>query len=159
MHIEAYAYAVRHLSGKRFGDVVEVGSRDINGSVRPLVDCKTYTGIDLAAGAGVDVVGDAFDMRHPCDLVICCEVLEHEPRAEALVARMASWLRPGGAMLLTAAGPGRAAHSATDGGALQAGEHYANIDPADLSEWLTGAGLVGDVEQAGEDVRVWAARP
>jgi SAM-dependent methyltransferase len=159
MHIEAYAYAVRMLAGKRFGDVVEVGSRDINGSVRSLIDCETYTGIDLAAGAGVDVVGDAFDQRHPCDLVICCEVLEHEPRPEALVAHMASWLRPGGAMLLTMAGPGRAAHSAHDGGALQAGEHYANIDPLDLGEWLTGAGLNAFVDTAGEDVRAWAARP
>ena len=159
MHIEAYAYAVRMLAGRRFGDVVEVGSRDINGSVRSLIDCKTYTGIDLAAGPNVDVIGDAFDMRHPCDLVVCMEVLEHEPRAEALVARMASWLRPGGAMLLTAAGPGRAAHSAHDGGGLRPGEHYANIEPLDLSRWLTAAGLVRVVEQLGDDVRAWATRP
>ena len=159
MHIEAYAYAARMLAGRRFGDVVEVGSRDINGSVRPLVDCGTYTGIDLAAGAGVDVVGDAFDMAHPCDLVICCEVLEHEPRPAELVAHMASWLRPGGAMLLTMAGPGRGAHSAHDGGLLQPGEHYGNIDPADLSAWLAGAGLEADVEQDGFDVRAWASRP
>jgi SAM-dependent methyltransferase len=159
MHIEAYAYAVRHLSGKRFGDVVEVGSRDINGSVRPLIDCKTYTGIDLAAGPNVDVVGDAFDMRHPCDLAVCMEVLEHEPRAEALVAHMASWLRPGGAMLVTAAGPGRAPHSAHDGGGLRPGEHYANIDPADLAAWLEAAGLDAAVDHAGEDVRAWAVRP
>jgi len=159
MHIEAYAYAVRMLAGKRFGDVVEVGSRDINGSVRSLVDCKTYTGVDLAAGDGVDVVGDAFELEHACDLVICCEVLEHEPRPEALVAHMAGWLRPGGAMLLTMAGPGRAAHSAVDGGLLREGEHYANIDPADLAGWLTAAGLDAFVDTAGEDVRAWAARP
>ena len=159
MHIEAYAYAVRHLAGKRLGDVVEVGSRDINGSVRSLIDCKTYTGIDLAAGPNVDVVGDAFDMAHPCDLVVCMEVLEHEARAEELVAHMASWLRPGGAMLLTAAGPGRADHSAPDGGPLRPGEHYANIEPLDLSAWLTAAGLVRTVEWVGEDVRAWATRP
>ena len=159
MHIEAHEYAVRHRAGRRFGDVVEVGSRDINGSVRALIDCKTYTGIDLAAGAGVDVVGDAFDMRHPCDLVVCMEVLEHEPRAEALVAHMAGWLRPGGAMLVTAAGPGRADHSAHDGGGLRPGEHYANIEPLDLSAWLTAAGLVRVVEWVGPDVRAWAVRP
>ena len=159
MHIEAYAYAVKHLAGKRFGDVVEVGSRDINGSVRSLLDCKTYTGIDLAAGPNVDVVGDAFDMNHPCDLVVCMEVLEHEARAEELVAHMATWLRPGGAMLLTAAGPGRADHSAHDGGPLRPGEHYANIDPLDLSAWLTAARLVRVVEWGHEDVRAWATRP
>jgi SAM-dependent methyltransferase len=159
VHIEAYAYAVRMLTGRRFGDVVEVGSRDINGTVRSLVDCKTYTGIDLAAGPSVDVVGDAFDLRHACDLVICCEVLEHEPRPAELVAHMASWLRPGGAMMLTAAGPGRAAHSAHDGGPLQAGEHYGNIDPGDLAEWLTGAGLDAFVDVSGEDVRAWASVP
>jgi hypothetical protein len=36
--------------------VLDIGSLDINGSVRPLFRGGTYTGIDVAAGPGVDIV-------------------------------------------------------------------------------------------------------
>ena len=55
--------------------------------------------------------------------------------------QLADVLAPGGALLITCAGPGRLPHSAVDGGPLQTGEYYAGI-PADvLKAWLTQAGL------------------
>ena len=38
-------------------DVLEIGSLDINGSIRGLFDAKTYIGVDLDNGPSVDVVG------------------------------------------------------------------------------------------------------
>ena len=66
--------------------VLEVGSRNVNGSVRdilaPLV--SRYVGCDLEAGDGVDVVADATrltDVFPPesFDVVISTEMLEHVP--------------------------------------------------------------------------------
>ena len=62
--------------------VLEVGSLDINGSVRGLfVDCD-YTGIDVASGKGVDWVVNGEDFAAPAnsmDVVISCECFEHNP--------------------------------------------------------------------------------
>lgn len=46
-----------YVSRDTFGHIVEIGAHDINGSMRPLVPPKMlYTGIDLEAGQGVDIV-------------------------------------------------------------------------------------------------------
>lgn len=131
MHAAAHAYAATKLVGAHFPAAVEIGGRDINGGVRDLFSCDRYTAIDLEPGAGVDVVADALTWQPEqlVDLVICCEVLEHEARQEDLIRRALSWLRPGGALLVTAGGPGRTPHSGHDGGGLAEGEHYANLDP------------------------------
>ena len=83
MHPEARAFVagVARRAGARW--VVELGARDLNGTVRDLFpSARGYTGVDLVAGPGVDVVADAADWRprEPApDLVVCCEVLEHTP--------------------------------------------------------------------------------
>ena len=67
--------------GKR---VLEVGSLDINGSVRPLFENCNYTGIDLGEGRGVDVVAHVTDYHrlddNEFDVVISTETLEHDAR-------------------------------------------------------------------------------
>jgi SAM-dependent methyltransferase len=145
MHPEARAFVagVAPRAGARW--VVELGARDFNGSVRDLFpSARGYTGVDLVAGPGVDVVADAADWRpeQPPDLVVCCEVLEHTPRPEAVVRNAAAMLAPGGRLVVTAAAPPRAPHSAADGGPLRPGEHYRNVDRDELGAWLRGAGFV-----------------
>lgn len=127
--------------------VVEVGSRDVNGSVRQFFTGCDYVGLDAVAGPGVDVVCLAHEY-HPddyFDTVICCEVLEHDPFWRESVAVMAGWLRPGGLFVATWAGPAREEH-----GTARTGEpygphpdYYANISPAEfravanpLFDWL-----------------------
>lgn len=47
------------VSGKK---VIELGSQDVNGSIRPLVDAlnpKTFIGVDIEDGPNVDVVCSA----------------------------------------------------------------------------------------------------
>lgn len=160
MHAEALAYATGWLANRSYGAVVEVGGRNINGGVRHLFDAGTYISLDLHDGPGVDVVADCRDWKpdQPADLVICLEVLEHAPDPAGVVAACVSYLAPGGRLLVTAAGPGRAPHSGLDGGTVRAGEHYANIDPYELRSWLAGLDDVQVVQQ-GPDVYATGVAP
>lgn len=66
--------------------VLEIGSQNVNGSLRPLVERHQptwYVGTDIAPGAGVDLpcaslMLDGIFQFHIFDLIICTEVLEHD---------------------------------------------------------------------------------
>lgn len=130
MHTEAFEFVEQFRTDKPI-HVIEIGSRNINGSVRPLFPNATWVGLDLHPGPDVDLVLDAreYNPLKKADLVICCEVLEHTPHWRAIVDAGRSWLKPDGKMVVTCAGPGREPHSAIDGGPLQPDEYYANIRP------------------------------
>jgi SAM-dependent methyltransferase len=138
VHDAARQYVAGVVAGQRYARVVEVGSRDINGEIRSLVDADSYIGIDLEDGPGVDVVADCRFWEPPwkASLVVCCEVLEHAPEPREVVDACIGYLRTGGRLVVTCAGPGRAPHSGHDGGPVADDEHYANVDPADLEKWL-----------------------
>lgn len=138
-----------------FGSVIEFGSLDINGSVRPLFTGCRFTGIDLVAGPGVDVVADAatWTPAEHVDCVVCCEVFEHTPDWPALVDSAARALCDSGVLIVTCAGPGRGPHSAVDGNALRDGEHYANVTTDALREVLVERFTSVHVEQVDRDVR------
>lgn len=145
MHAAAFSFvatAAREFEAK--GPVYEIGSRNINGSVRGLFhDVGLYIGIDVVGGPGVDLVADGATYTPPImpRTVVCCEVLEHTAAAEVIVKQAATVLEPGGLLIITCAGPGRDAHSAVDGGPLRAGEHYRNIHPYEVAAWATDAGV------------------
>lgn len=117
-----------------------MGSRDVNGSARPLFSwAESYLGIDVAGGAGVNLVADAaaFDFG-VYDLVICTETLEHAANAEKICANANRLLLPGGVFIVTAAGPDRSPHSALDGGELRPTEFYRPVTRELLHDWLRG---------------------
>lgn len=136
MHPEARDWVAQHAPPGSC-TTVEIGARDINGTIRDLFT-GDYTGIDVVDGPGVDVVADAIAWQPPApvDVVVCCEVLEHVAEWRSVLWAAIGWLRPGGRLIVTAAGPSRAPHSAVDGGPLRDGEHYAGIDPDDLARVL-----------------------
>jgi hypothetical protein len=141
MHPEAYAYVAEMVAA--FGprqSVVELGSRDFNGSVRGLFNGAAYCGVDALPGYGVDVVADAaeFEPDMPPDTVVCCEVLEHTPNAAAICANARRMLGAGGVLIVTCATDPRAPHSAYDGLTVRDGEFYRNVPPDDLMAWLRG---------------------
>lgn len=139
MHLEAFRYVQRIVKEHGpFGRVVEIGSRHINGSIRPLFNGSEYVGVDIAPGPGVDVVCDGaeFEPGELVDCVVCAETLEHAENASQIVANAYQCLRPGGLLILTAAAPPRAPHSAVDGGPLREGEFYHNVTLLDLTTWL-----------------------
>lgn len=165
MHAEAFAFVERTLSSiPPRGRVVELGSRNINGSVRPwFASAEDYTGVDLVEGPGVDVVADAalYEPDRPPDVVVCCEVLEHSPIANDIVANAAHMLAPGGWLLVTCATDPRAPHSAVDGSGVRDGEYYGNVPPASLWDWARGAGLElvqREVDFAHGDLRLLARK-
>ncbi len=146
MHQEAYDWVRGFVLHSRIPDsVLEIGARNVNGSVRALFhsDDTDYMGIDVAPGSGVDVVADGacYLSPSPVDLVICCEVLEHTPRSPEIVMNAARNLEEHGVLLLTCATEPRAPHSAVDGCALQDGEFYHNVSPPELALWMHIAGF------------------
>lgn len=139
MHDEAHAYVAQQAP--RFGpymNVVDLGGRNVNGSVRPLFGDCLYDVVDVEPGPGVNIVEDAADWRPATfyDAVVCCEVFEHTPRWPEILDTAAWVLRPGRVAIFTAAAPPRAPHSAFDGGALREGEYYGNVDPLEFHEEL-----------------------
>ena len=150
MHEAASAYVRGVLERVTIpkGPVLEIGGRNINGTVRPLFDAiGPYASIDLYKGPGVDLVGDVCELdpvktaqrlfkRATVACVVCCEVLEHATEP----AKMCRWahriLKSGGVFILTAANQFRSTHSGIDGGALQKGEHYQGVSDAALRSWL-----------------------
>ncbi len=121
--------------------VLELGSRDVNGSPRRLFDgCKGYVGVDLAPGRGVDVVMDcrAFDGGHRFDVCLCLEAMEHEKDPAVFIRAAEAALRRGGILILSAAAPPRMPHSCD--GKRVGTEYYTNIQPEYLKmllrEWF-----------------------
>ena len=83
--------------------ILDVGSMDVNGSYRTLFDdpAWTYTGIDAAAGDGVDLVlADPYDWAdladESFDVVISGQVFEHIEFPWVTILEVARVLRPGG---------------------------------------------------------------
>jgi len=157
MHLAAFQHALACV--ERFGpweSVVEIGSMEINGSVRGLLRGARYTGIDVRQGPGVDVVADGSTWQppEPVDCVLCLETMEHAEDPRAIVANALRMLRPGGVLILSAAGPNRAPHG-WHGGDLEEGEQYQGIMPADLHLWLAEVEHEVSESQGGEDVYAW----
>ncbi|TFG62689.1 MAG: class I SAM-dependent methyltransferase [Gemmatimonadales bacterium] len=115
--------------------VLEVGSANVNGSIRG--ECpEPYTGVDLAPGAGVDVVvGEDDPLPFPDEsfrTVISTSMLEHALDPVACLREMARVLSPGGLLLVTAAGNGFNRHNPPDRWRLM---------PGTLAEWGVRLGL------------------
>lgn len=122
--------------------VLEIGSLDINGSIRALFHDCAYTGIDVGNGPGVDVVcqGQEYDAPPSSyDVVICCEVMEHNPYWKETLANMFRLCAPGGLVVMTCASTGRKEHGTTRtspaDSPLSVGigwEYYRNLTAADF---------------------------
>ncbi len=93
-------------------DVLDCGSLDINGNNRYLFDNSNYMGIDIVDGKNVDIVTKVHDfiMDFHFDCVICTEMLEHDEDFAASLNAMFNFIKPGGLLLITAAGYGREEH-------------------------------------------------
>ncbi len=142
MHEKAYSFVQRTVAAlPKSKSVVEIGSYNVNGSVRDLFPKTDYTGVDVRPGKGVDVVADgaAYEPAKPVDTVVCCEVLEHAENAAEIIANAFAMLQVPGVLILTAAGPERQPHG--NNGGRVGDEFYANVTEEDLEQWLTDAGF------------------
>lgn len=165
MHGEVREYLAPLLPRLRLR-VLELGSLDVNGTVRDLLPVTEYLGVDMRPGPGVDVVADAAApglldvVGGGWDLVLCLEVLEHAAQAGEILVNAARCLRTGGQLVATMAGPGREPHGVDGQGVGD--EFYRNVTPEMLVGWLATAGF-GDIAVAlgrGEqDLYCRAVRP
>ncbi len=111
---------VKNLMPKHFlyKDVLEFGSRNINGTVRDLFMHCTHRGIDVTPGDCVDYISLCHEYKgDPADVVVSTEMLEHDPYWQWSLKNMVKLLRPNGLLLITCATTGRAEHGSdnTDG--------------------------------------------
>src|SRR5262245_36813392 len=89
--------------------VLEVGSCDVNGSVRPIIEAHhpaSYLGVDGAAGPRVDRVADCVDLaatfgEAAFDVVVTTEMLEHVADWRRCVANLAMVVAEGGLLVIT----------------------------------------------------------
>lgn len=93
--------------------VLEVGSWDVNGSIRGFFKDCDYTGADVAPGPGVDIVCFGQDIKLPdstFDTVISCECFEHNSSWKETFSNMVRMLKPEGLCIVTCATLGRSEH-------------------------------------------------
>jgi len=103
---------VEEFKGKR---VLEVGSKYLNGSVRPFIESflgpKEYIGVDVEPGKFVDIVipveklSDYFGPES-FDVVISTETIEHVRDWRTAINTMKGMLRPNGYIFITTVGRG-----------------------------------------------------
>lgn len=164
MHLEAINYVHQVVEDMELApnSVLDLGGRDINGTARdafPMV--ARYVAVDINPGPCVDIVCDAadIDLEERFDVVVSTELLEHTPRGADIIVNACRHLRLGGVFIATMAGPGRAPHGASGEVKPPPGEHYRNIEPDELHEWLCAAGFTEwDVDKHFRDLRCWAVR-
>lgn len=117
MHQSVLDFGQRELSAVDISGkfVVEVGSLNVNGSLRQYVESlgpMDYYGVDMVSGPGVDRVCDFCDTGAglTANLIICTEMLEHAPDWRKAVDKMKRTLDPGGVLILTTRSIGFARH-------------------------------------------------
>lgn len=108
MHAEAVQAMDKILSSCRLEGVLkvlDVGSYDVNGTYRPMVEGRgwEYTGLDIQAGPNVDVVGKPYKFPLPgasFDVVISGSTMEHVESIWLWIPELARMLRVGGMLAI-----------------------------------------------------------
>lgn len=121
-----------HFVGTR---VLEVGSLNINGTVRVFFDNCDYLGIDVGEGPGVDLVCQGQDLKHPdntYDVSISCECFEHNPYWVETFQNMIRMTKSDGLVVMSCATTGRLEH-----GTRRTTPHDAPLIPWDYYKNLT----------------------
>ena len=147
MHDAAFE-AVRRFSntvclGGIEGNGLDLGGRDVNGTVHSLFPDVKWTVLDRVEHPSVDIVADVtkwWPEREAWDLVISTETIEHVQEWGKIVEAGYRALKPGGHLVVTGGSTGRGPHSCIGHVPVPEGEWYGNVPPLDL--WRC-AGEVG----------------
>ena len=111
-----YVDAVLQTHPEVQGEVLELGSYDVNGSVRPLFANRErfpeYLGVDMREGPGVDRVMIASEMafQNKFDTIVSTEMLEHDSRFWRTAVKIYFALKPLGHLIVTTRNVGYERH-------------------------------------------------
>lgn len=92
---------------KNPGRVLEIGSKDITGTVREyFLDAKEYIGTDMERGFNVDLIIDAHDLlkkfkKESFETVLCLEMLEHDREFWKTIDKMQKLLKRSGFLIIS----------------------------------------------------------
>jgi SAM-dependent methyltransferase len=112
MHISVLEFFIENAQKEEFENkrILEVGSKYVNGSVRPLIEKffkpREYIGVDIEEGKFVDIVCDAENLvdyfgKETFDVVIATELLEHVKDWRKVINNMKEVLKPNGYIYIT----------------------------------------------------------
>jgi SAM-dependent methyltransferase len=104
------------IAGRR---ILEVGSRDVNGTVRPLLTAlgaRDYVGVDVEPGPGVDRLCDVASLAtefaaDSFEVVVSTEMLEHVRDWKVAIDNLKRVVGPGGLLVVTTRSFGFPYHS------------------------------------------------
>lgn len=137
------AVATRNQALVKGGRVLEVGSYDVNGSMRSHFSLASgYVGVDLTPGPNVDHVGYGHEYEEPdgsFDLAISGSCLEHDPHWQDTLANMVRLTKPGGVVAITFASRGFPEHGTrrtmtadSPGTQAEGLDYYRNLEEVDF---------------------------
>jgi SAM-dependent methyltransferase len=127
--------------------VLEMGSLNVNGTLRDLFVEPEYTGVDVIAGKDVDIVGTFHEIDFAdkqFDVVCSVNSLEHDIYFNKTLPKMYALLTPGGLLFISAAYKwvehGTRKHTPWASGTtkMKSGwaDYYKNITPADIMRYF-----------------------
>ena len=116
MHNSVMTYVKRLVDAHDLSrkSVLDVGGMNVNGTVR-VHFCGPFVSTDMRPGEGVDEVVNAHALldrfgTDKFDVVVSCEMLEHDDEPWSSMKNMGAVLKPGGRLIFTTRGIGYAKH-------------------------------------------------
>jgi predicted SAM-dependent methyltransferase len=157
MNEEVRNFVQQHLD-KLKGDVLEVGSLNVNGSVRDLV--PNAIGCDMRKGPNVDVVCDAERLiekfgANKFDAVMTFDAFEHMEDWRWCVTAMWGVLKTNGWLVMTMASPAKGRHAYPDDYWRAKWEHVLQIFPDAQDMSTFGASMGWTVQKKRELPDLW----
>jgi hypothetical protein len=165
--VKSFCLQVKDLFPDQFRgkSVLDCGSLDINGNNRYLFDGCKYHGIDIVDGPNVDTVTRVHEFLPGqlgvFDTIISTEMLEHDQFYFDTLWHMSDLLKPGGLMLITAAGFGREEHGTADkhpNDSPLTHDHYQNIYPEFLRYLRLKEYEMYEISYLKTDIRFWGKK-
>jgi cephalosporin hydroxylase len=97
-----YKYCEQNIENKK---VLDVGSYDVNGTMKPIFERAQYIGLDMEGGPNVDVVGSSHEIPFKdnyFDIVISSSCFEHDDMFWVSFNEMCRVIKPGGLLYIQA---------------------------------------------------------
>jgi SAM-dependent methyltransferase len=127
--------------GKKIS-ILEIGSYNVNGTIRDIFSSQEYVGVDVKKGPCVDIVYDGLnlDIQNKFDLSISCECFEHNPYYLENFKKMIEQTKNDGVVVFTCASIFRKEHGTTrttpadSPGSMEKWDYYKNLFKKDFEK-------------------------